>query len=231
MRLRRWMIADEAMPSLLPHALIALSVIGGGYLLVAMSANLNLGVRHVMPLFPMLYIAAGVVFARWWNDARKAASLVGCALAAGLLVESLAAWPNYIAFFNAPSGGSRGGVRLLGDSNLDWGQDLPLLADWQARHPTTKLYLSFFGAVDPDVYGIDHVNIGGGANNPSGRPVGRFSGPGVFAVSATQLQGIYVIPGATRSYAALRELRPREVLGGTIYLFDYPFATSGPTAP
>jgi hypothetical protein len=155
-------------------------------------------------------------------------------LGVALAIETLAAFPNYIAFFNAPSGGSRGGIRLLGDSNLDWGQDLPLLADWQAKHPGVPLYLSYFGAVDPDAYGIDHINIGGTANNPSSRPTGHFANPGVFAVSATQLQGIYVVPGATQSYAALRKLRPREVLGGTIYLFDYPFATSRPattTAP
>ena len=211
------------------HALVCFMVLGGGYMLVAMSSNLNLGVRHVMPIYPLLYIGTGVVFARMRNAKPRAAGWIAAILGLGLAIETLAAFPNYIAFFNAPSGGSRGGIRLLGDSNLDWGQDLPLLADWQAKHSGVPLYLSYFGAVDPDAYGIDHINIGGTANNPSRRPTGHFANPGVFAVSATQLQGIYVVPGATQSYAALRKLRPREVLGGTIYLFDYPFATSRPT--
>jgi 4-amino-4-deoxy-L-arabinose transferase-like glycosyltransferase len=205
------------------EAIVCLIALGGGYLLVAMSSHLNLGVRHVMPVYPLIYIAVGVVGAQLASAKPQAAGWIGAVLAVALAAETISAYPNYIAFFNAPSGGTRGGLRLLGDSNLDWGQDLPLLADWQTRHPTVKLYLSYFGAVDPEVYGIDYVNIGGGGQNPGRRPVGRFSEPGVFAVSATQLQGIYLAPGAGASYTALRNLPPREVLGGTIYLYDYPF--------
>jgi 4-amino-4-deoxy-L-arabinose transferase-like glycosyltransferase len=215
LRARRWGMREE---------IICLIVLGGGYLLVAMSSNLNLGVRHMMPLYPLMYIGAAVVWARARSAKPRAAGWTGAVLAIALFVETIISYPNYIAFFNAPSGGSRGGVRLLGDSNLDWGQDLPVLAEWQAKHPGVRLYLSFFGSVDPAIYGIDYVNIGGGANNPSSRPPGAMDQAGVFAVSATQLQGIYVMPEAKQAYARLRNLRPREVLGGTIYLFDYPFA-------
>jgi hypothetical protein len=223
-------VSDDAQRSRLRNAAVCLAVLGGGYMLVAMKSNLNIGVRHVMPVYPLLYIAASVVFAHSTRAAPRAAGWIAALIVIGLAVESLAAYPNYIAFFNAPSGGSRGGLRLLGDSNLDWGQDLPLLADWQARHPAVKLYLSYFGGVDPDAFGIDYVNIGGVGSNPSHRPAGHFSDPGVFAVSATHLQGIYLPPGAFEQYISLRNVRPREVLGGTIYLFDYPFPSPGSSA-
>jgi hypothetical protein len=231
LRLRRWAASEPARAPLLRDALICLIVLGGGYMLVAMSSNLNLGVRHVMPVYPLVYIATAVVFAQLWKVKPRVAGWIGAALGIALAVEVIAAYPNFIAFFNAPSGGARGGLRLLGDSNLDWGQDLPLLAEWQSKHPRVKLYVSFFGSVDPEIYGIDFVNIGGGANAPSRRPVGYFSSPGVFAVSVTQLQGIYIVPGAVERYTSLRNLPPREVLGGTIYLYDYPFPTSRLKAP
>jgi hypothetical protein len=51
--------------------------------------------------------------------------LVLAVLLAGSIAESLAAWPNYLAFFNQLVGGSRNGYQYLADSSLDWGQALP----------------------------------------------------------------------------------------------------------
>src|SRR5206468_31620 len=83
----------------------------------AMRSNLNLGVRHVLPVYPFLYIGVGlaVTYAvrTWGRTAARGAFVLALVLAG----ETLAAFPNYLAFFNVPSGGSRGGIRLLGDSN------------------------------------------------------------------------------------------------------------------
>lgn len=213
-----------ALPNRVRDFAICLLALGGGYLAIAMSSRLNLGVRHVLPIYPLLYIAAAIVFAMLLAHRRRAMNVVGSVLAIVLVLETFSAWPDFIAFFNAPSGGARGGLRLLGDSNLDWGQDLTLLVDWQRRHPGVTIYLTYFGPADPDSYGLDFVNIGGaGATR---RPIGALSGPGVFAVSASRLQGIYLSPALREKYAILRKMRPREVLGGTIYLYDYPFEQS-----
>jgi hypothetical protein len=211
-----------ALPDRVRDFAICLLVLGGGYLAIAMSSRLNLGVRHVLPIYPLLYIGAAIVIALLYEHRRRATKILAIILAIGLMIETISAWPDFIAFFNAPSGGARGGLRLLSDSNLDWGQDLPLLVDWQRRHPGVTIYLTYFGPADPDSYGLDFVNVGGaGATR---RPIGALGGPGVFAVSASRLQGIYLPPQLREKYAALRQLRPREVLGGTIYLYDYPFA-------
>src|SRR5262249_51213044 len=118
----------------------------------ALLSKVSLGVRHAFVLDPFLFVAAGVAaagcFARW----RRPTSAVLLVLLAGLVAETLPAWPDEIAFFNLPSRAHR--LQLLGASNLAWGQALPLLAAWQRAHPDDNLYLAYFGQADPAHYGI-----------------------------------------------------------------------------
>jgi hypothetical protein len=192
------------------------------YLSAAMSSNLNLGVRHVLPIYPLLFAAAGLAMARLWDWRRRFALLAGLIVISGLAVESGLAYPNYIPFFNVFAGGSRGGLALLSDSNIDWGQDLPLLAEWQRKHAGQKLYLAYFGTADPAYYGIRYTNVRAGyLAGPPAQPV---TDPGVFAISATTLQGPYCGHDSKGmpTWSTLWKLRPFDVLGGSIYLFHVP---------
>lgn len=179
------------------------------FLVVAMTSDLNIGLRHIFPIYPFIYVGAawviGVSLRRWGPRARVTAGVLGVLLAA----ETLSAWPNYIAYFNVAAGGSRGGIGLLGDSNLDWGQDLPALAQWRKQHPHKPLALAYFGTVDPAFYGIQHDPL------PAWPPPAGFAATRVLAVSASHLQGIL-----DQRYVGYRQLDPpAEVLGGTIYLY------------
>lgn len=186
----------------------------------ALTTNLNLGIRHVLPLYPFFFLLIAIAFAgamdRWPRWAGAAASVVFV----GLAVESAAAFPDYIAFFNAASRSRR--LRLLSDSNLDWGQDLPALAQWRREHPAGQLYLCYFGSVDPAFYGVrDYANL----------PPGFWLGPpyqwpdnarpGIIAISATYLQGNYLPDGMRDYYAPLRTLEPVGVLGKSILLYSF----------
>jgi len=191
----------------------------GIYMLASMTSNLNLGIRHVLPVYPFAFIAIGTAAAYSWRVRRRLAKVVTLALVTVLGVETLSAFPNYLAFFNVAAGGSRGGINLLGDSNLDWGQDLPLLAQWQQDHPNQRLYFAYFGMADPKYYGVDYHNIRGGFF--LGPPFEPPRPPGVVAVSATILQGIYLEDDVRRAYNDVRvHLKPIDVLGGTIYLYN-----------
>jgi hypothetical protein len=143
------------------------------------------------------------------------------AIAIALMTETLSAYPDYLAFFNIAAGGERGGIRFLGDSNLDWGQDLPLLARWQQDHPDLQLYLCYFGTADPRHYGIRYISLPGGyVLDP---PPRTLTAPGVIAINTTVLQGIYSSTDSdTRAfYAPLRNRQPIDCLGGSIYLYDF----------
>lgn len=203
---------------------LCLLVPPGIYLASAMSSNVNLGLRHVFPVYGFGFVGCGVIAAKAWRQWPQKRQLMG-AIAAGLAlmlaIETISAFPDYIAFFNFAAGGERGGIKLLGDSNLDWGQDLKLLASWQKTHADGPLYLSYFGEVDPAYYGIKYVNLPGGY---SYGPKKQWpTGPGYLAVSATNLQGIWLQPQLyERFYAQLWKFRPIEVLGGTIYVYRFP---------
>jgi hypothetical protein len=189
------------------------------YLLVALTASVNVGLRHLFPVFPFLDVFIGVAAARVWRG-RTAAKCLAVILAAGLAAETLSAYPDFISFFNIACGGEPGGRALLGDSNLDWGQDLPLLAQWQRSHPDEKLYLDYFGTCDPAAYGIKYTNVPGGY--VYGPAPGAENEPGIAAISATKLQRLFVID-PTRDFATQFEhAQPIDVLGGSIYLFRYP---------
>jgi 4-amino-4-deoxy-L-arabinose transferase-like glycosyltransferase len=192
------------------------------YFLIALSTNLNLGLRHILPVYPFIFIALGAGIGRFLEWFPRVGLTLGVLLLAGLLTETLLSYPDCLAFFNTLSGGSAGGLALLGDSNLDWGQDLPALAKWQRTHPDDKLYLCYFGMADPNLYGINFINLPGGwpFSPPSVLDANQ---PGVIAMSATNVQGIYLSDQLTDAYRkVLQGEKPFKVLNGTIYLYNWP---------
>jgi len=138
----------------------------------------------------------------------------------GIASETFAAFPNYIPFFNVAAGGWRGGLGLLSDSNIDWGQNLPALVQWQRDHPDRQLYLCNFALPDPRYYGLHYIELEGSQIEhpdqtvPSGLPP-------VYAISAVALQGPFLLPVAIEVYSKFREEKPIAVLNGAIYLYDH----------
>jgi hypothetical protein len=204
-------------------AAIAVLTPGAVYLAFAMNSAMNIGIRHLLPVYPTIALATAMVLVRRASSWRRGLVILLLALGA---IEALARYPHFIAFFNLATGGTRGGLMALGDSNLDWGQDLPLLAQWQRENPDTTLYLTYFGSADPLAYGIRYRNVPPGyAFNDV---IDRFDRdqPGVLAVSASTLQTTFS-PDLRRAFEKLRDVTPREVLGGSIYLYDWPFRDQG----
>ncbi len=190
------------------------------YFASALRSHMNIGVRHILPIYGFVFIACGVVAAKALARWRRPLLLSLMGLTVALAAESLTSAPNFICFFNAFVGGPENGINLLGDSNLDWGQDLNSLADWQKRHPEVNLYLSYFGMVDPAFYGIRYHPLPGNFVFGPKPTKELIQEPAVFAISATHLQGITIGMNVGNMYEEYRTKKPREILGGTIYLFD-----------
>jgi hypothetical protein len=173
------------------------------YWAFALRTNLNIGHRHLLPTIPAMYILMGSLGALVvpLNAIRISAraAIAPCALAGLLMwhaVESVRIAPHYLAYFNQIDGGPRQAYRHLVDSSLDWGQDLPGLARWldandlqREGHP--PVYLSYFGNARPAYYGIDAVALPGFPRR-SPQQVPRPLTGGVYAISATMYQGIYL---------------------------------------
>ena len=166
------------------------------YLAASVTSKLNIGHRHLLPLYPVMFIALGGVWAavRHRSMAWRAAVVALVVLSAG---ESLARWPHSLSFFNVLAGGPGQGYRHLVDSSLDWGQGLPALRRWLAERASpgdarTPVYLSYFGTARPEYHGIDARFV------QMCSPIGRYPQvqatlePGVYAISATNLQQVYL---------------------------------------
>ncbi len=125
------------------------AVLGAAILVaVAMPSNLNLGVRHILAVYPLLALAAAPLFA----SGRRALLAAALALAGWHGVESVRAHPDYLAYFNQVARGREEAFLL--DSNLDWGQDLERLRIYLDANQVSEVHLSYFGRADPARFGI-----------------------------------------------------------------------------
>jgi len=167
--------------------LIALTVIYGT---VIMTSNLNIGHRHMLPIYPVLFILAGGVVvaatARRWLTV-----LVGLLLLTHVGI-SLSIRPHYLAYFNPIGGGSLQAHKLFVDSSLDWGQDLPGLSRWLDTQPHPEpVFISYFGKGQPELEGITATRFGDSFFDTRSRKVPAAVRGGTFAISATMLQRVY----------------------------------------
>jgi hypothetical protein len=185
-------LALSRVPRLPPRAAAFLWVPVVVYLGLTVSRGLQIGHRHLLPILPFLLVAAaeaGAALLRW---RRPAGLLIVGVLGAWYVGGTLRNHPHHLAYFNELAGGPANGWRLLVDSNLDWGQDLKRLKAWMDAHAVPRIKLSYFGSADPAYYGIDAERLPG-YSAPHPTHVTREVHPGdVVAVSATNLQGVYL---------------------------------------
>jgi hypothetical protein len=111
-------------------------------------------------------------------------------------VESVRIAPDYLAYFNELVGGPALGYRHLVDSSLDWGQDLPALKAWLDANGLQApghgpVFLSYFGTSHPDHYDIDAIALPGFPDRQDDVMPPVLTA-GVYCISATMLQGLYV---------------------------------------
>jgi hypothetical protein len=85
---------------------------------LAVVSSVNIGVRHLLPMYPFLFAVAGVGLAGLAHRARPAAWL----LVAVQVAVAIGSAPHGLAYFNVFGGGATGGHEVLVDSNYDWGQ-------------------------------------------------------------------------------------------------------------
>ncbi len=99
-----------------------------GILLPALFSRIDIGIRHIEPIYVGLSIIAalGLVQLLQWSRTGVACALTAGVLVVWMTVSVAAHHPDYLAYFNGFAG--RNPDRILVDSNYDWGQDLKLLS-------------------------------------------------------------------------------------------------------
>jgi hypothetical protein len=116
------------------------------FLLVSAFSSLNLGIRHVLPIYPFLYAACAIALFDPGAKAKRELVIAASALVIAQVVVAVIAYPSYLSYFNPLIGDARNADRVLIDSNLDWGQDLRRLAQWTRANDVDVIRVHYFGA-------------------------------------------------------------------------------------
>lgn len=184
----------------------------------AMTSKINIGIRHILICFPLLYILLGKIATKIsWKQVKTKVAVA--ALSFLLIAEVASVSPHYLAFFNRVCGGPEKGINYLSDSNIDWGQELKNLASYLKREGNPELLLSYFGTAVPQYYGIQYQALPTAGFLPpsdhlnSQKPLKEF-----LAVSLTNLQATYF--RKRDLYGWLANKKPVAKIGYSIYVYD-----------
>ena len=203
---------------------IAMLIFLGIYWTASITSNLNIGVRHILPTFPFVYILICGQIDRIFHYLRERKESIRpyMALLVVLLVwyalSSLAIFPYYLTHFNELVGGPTKGYLYVTDSNLDWGQDLKRLAKWVDEQGIQKIKVDYFGGATVDYY-LKGKYEGWHAENDPKDAKGSW-----LAISATFLQQNRAVPtkgfkGKTDNYLWLNQYQPVTVIGNSIFVY------------
>jgi hypothetical protein len=187
---------------------------------VAMGSKINIGYRHVMPLTPLMFLAAlGAM-----QPFSKRRAFQAAAVAGGLWLAAESAWiyPQGIAYFNEWAGGPDKAWRYLADSNLDWGQNWPQVAAYAKAHNIEMVEFAYFGQDRPWFYLPGHQVhtlptpfcgecVPGDVFEPK---------PGFYAISVNMLLGYHWEPRYRDYFRRFRDRQPDAKAGYSIFLYD-----------
>ena len=147
-----------------------------GPILIAMPTSLDIGVRHVMPVFAFLSMLAAVGAVRLWNGNWKGGSaalspawggrVAVVLLSAWFVVSSARAHPDYLAYFNELGGKHPENILVISD--VDWGQDFTRLSTYLREQHIQHISIASAHVFDPVALGFPetkHIPCG---TTPSG---------------------------------------------------------------
>lgn len=191
------------------------------YLGIAMSSGMNIGARHILPLYAFAAILAGGGVAAWAATSRGWVWACGVLVAAHV-VSALTVFPNYIAYANEAWGGPKNVHKLLSDANVDWAQQLIQVKQWQDRHPGEECWFAYFAypEIDPATYGIrchhlpniDTFWLGGPEIAPP-------TISGNVLISAGDLSGCEWPSERMNPYRAFQSIQPAETIDYGVMIY------------
>ncbi len=111
-------------------------------------SNINIGLRHILPVYPFLAITAAFAVVRMWrNETHRALARTAVVVLLGwFFAATTVAHPDYLAYFNEMAGPHP--EQIVVDSNLDWGQDLLRLAGVVKDENIANLHVAYSGSAD-----------------------------------------------------------------------------------
>jgi hypothetical protein len=192
------------------------------HLLVAMSSGLNIGVRHILPLYVFISVLIGGAA---WTIIQKNRKwlFVVVALLVFQAISSARAYPAYVAYANELWGGPANTYRYLTDSNVDWGQQLKATKRYLDQRGVKDCWFAYFGqtVIKTSAYGIPckpmPTIVSMWLKERMDVPL-AIDGP--VLISAGTLSGYELGPGALNPYEQFKQLTPTAMIENGILVYD-----------
>jgi hypothetical protein len=193
------------------------------YLAVAMSSNMNIGVRHVLPIYALLDVLIGgtavalVARQRRWI-------YVFSFLILFQIFTSLRAFPTYMSYVNEAWGGQKNAWWLLSDSNADWAQQLKATKKYLDAHGVKDCWFVYFGegVIDASYYGIPCKMLPTADALWAGETF--YDTPeaidGTLLISAGDLSGFEFGPEELNPYEQFKTTKPTGVIQNAVFVYE-----------
>ncbi len=220
---RRIQFRRELLYLLLPSAV---------YMVFAMAGGMNIGIRHILPIYIFLTCAnAGVAWMLSRGDRRWLYGFTGLLLFQAVSV--LHAFPAYVSYANEAFGGPGDVHKYLSDSSSDWAQQLKDVKTYLDRRGVKNCWFAYFGegVAEYSYYGIpckplitaDSLYF----DVPHPVPP-AIDGP--VLMSAGVLSGFEFGPAPLNPYEQFKTLKPEAVIDHGVFVyeghFDLPLASA-----
>jgi hypothetical protein len=207
------------------------------YLALTMTSHLNIGVRHLLPMFPFAAIAGAGFISAAVEFGLKRGRRLGVALAAIALVPGLviavSAFPNYLTYFSPLAGGAARGWQTLSDSNVETGQEVKPLARYLKDRGENRVtgimvggeFLKFYGIQADDFPGWDVADDSDeDSNDDSGKAddehgVTEPIKTEYVAIGAWYLSEVDLSDKQKEIIDRYRQQTPEVVVGNSIFVF------------
>ncbi|HEY8602656.1 MAG TPA: glycosyltransferase family 39 protein [Thermomicrobiales bacterium] len=191
------------------------------FVALALNSRINIGIRHFLPAYPFLCLLGAALLdracelqpARWLGRLRWLPRVGVAALLGWTALTAAFSYPNYLPYMNAFAAG-RPGWQLLGDSNLEWGDDVPALAAYLRAHGETEVTAAVSaGWATLPRYGIAYHPL-------FAYPTEEEVPTRYVAIGASFLAGATVPPAVRDHFLTVyRDRTPEATFGGTIFLY------------
>jgi len=192
------------------------------YLIVAFTVGMNIGVRHILPVYVFLAVFVGGAA---WALVRQNRKWVYLVIAFVLIhaISSLRTFPVYIAYANELWGGPSNTHKYLTDSNVDWAQQLKATKHYLDQRGVKDCWFAYFaeGVADFKYNGIPCKPLPTVVTlwlNEQVDVPASIDGP--VLISAGTLSGYEFGPGSLNPYEQFKRLAPTEVIQHGVFVFD-----------
>jgi len=192
------------------------------YMAFSMAGGMNIGIRHMLPVYAFLFVLIGGAV---WQLAQRNRRWLYVAI--GLFVfqaiSVTRAYPAYVSYANEAVGGPMKVHEYMSDSSADWAQQLKSVKRYLDARGVKSCWFLYFaeGVIDYSYYGIPCRALPAAdslwAREPANAPP-AVDGP--VLISAAVLSGFEFGPGPLNPYEQFRTMRPAAAIDYGVFVYE-----------